>query len=116
MERTIAALGVPVEYLLIDAFDIPGSRLPQLGVVKGDRTCASIMAASVIAKVHRDLLMIEFDKVYPGYGFAIHKGYATAAHREALRMLGPSPIHRTSWRRVRELTADHAGLVEEAMC
>jgi ribonuclease HII len=116
MERAIAALGVPVEYLLIDAFDIPGSRLPQLGVVKGDRTCASIMAASVIAKVHRDLLMIEFDKVYPGYGFAIHKGYATAAHREALRMLGPSPIHRTSWRRVRELTADHAGLVEEAMC
>ena len=116
MERAIDDLGVPVEYLLIDAFDIPGSRLPQLGVVKGDRTCASIMAASVLAKVHRDLLMIEYDSIYPGYGFAIHKGYATEAHREALRALGPSPIHRTSWRRVQELTSAHRGLAEEALC
>ena len=59
-------------------------------------------------------LMVEFDDLYPGYGFAIHKGYATDRHREALRALGPSPIHRTSWNRVRELTAAHAGLVEEA--
>lgn len=105
MKRAIGGLGIPVEYLLVDAFDVPESPLPQLGVVKGDRTCASIMAASVVAKVHRDQLMIEFDKLYPGYGFAVHKGYATEAHREALRMLGPSPIHRTSWRRVQELTA-----------
>jgi ribonuclease HII len=105
MERAVAALGIPVEYLLLDAFDVPESPLPQLAVVKGDRTCASIMAASVVAKVHRDLQMIEFDGMYPGYGFALHKGYATAAHQEAIRFLGPSAIHRTSWRRVRELAA-----------
>src|SRR5436305_1731276 len=105
MERAVAALGVPVEYLLLDAFDVPESPLPQLAVVKGDSTCASIMAASIVAKVHRDLQMIEFDRVYPGYGFALHKGYATEAHREAIRFLGPSPIHRTSWKRVRELVA-----------
>ena len=105
MERAVAALGVPVEYLLLDAFDVPESPLPQLAVVKGDSTCASIMAASVVAKVHRDLQMIEFDSLYPGYGFALHKGYATAAHQEAIRFLGPSEIHRTSWRRVRELAA-----------
>ena len=105
MRRAIDGLGLAVEYLLIDAFDIPGSHLPQLGVIKGDATCASIMAASIVAKVHRDVVMIEFDREYPGYGFALHKGYATAAHQEAIRTLGPSPIHRTSWRRVRELAA-----------
>jgi ribonuclease HII len=105
MERAVASLGLPVEYLLLDAFDVPESPLPQLAVVKGDSTCASIMAASIVAKVHRDLQMIEFDSQYPGYGFALHKGYATAAHQEAIRFLGPSPIHRTSWRRVRELAA-----------
>lgn len=115
MRRAIAGLGLPVEYLLIDAFDIPGSHLPQLGVIKGDATCASIMAASIVAKVHRDLQMIDYDRQYPGYGFALHKGYATAAHQEAIRALGLCPIHRTSWRRVRELAAggSPAG-VEEA--
>jgi ribonuclease HII len=105
MERAVAALGLPVEYLLLDAFDVPESPLPQLAVVKGDSTCASIMAASIVAKVHRDLQMIEFDGQFPGYGFALHKGYATFAHQEAIRFLGPSPIHRTSWRRVRELAS-----------
>ncbi len=103
MERAVAALGVPVEYLLLDAFDVPESPLPQLAVVKGDSTCASIMAASIVAKVHRDLRMIVFDQEYPGYGFALHKGYATAAHQEAIRLLGACPIHRTAWKRVREL-------------
>ena len=103
MERAVGALGLPVEYLLIDAFDVPESPLPQLAVVKGDRSCASIMAASIVAKVHRDVAMVEFDRLYPGYGFALHKGYATAAHQEAIRLLGPSPIHRTSWIRVRQL-------------
>ncbi len=105
MERAIVALGIPVEYLLIDAFDIPGSRLPQLAVVRGDAVCISIMAASIVAKVHRDLQMIEYDLEFPGYGFALHKGYATAHHREAIRHLGPSPIHRISWQRVRQLAA-----------
>lgn len=105
MERAVAALAIPVDYLLLDAFDVPESPLPQLAVVKGDATCASIMAASIVAKVYRDLRMIEFDAQYPGYGFALHKGYATSAHQEAIRALGASPIHRTSWRRVRELAA-----------
>ena len=103
MERAIAALGMPVEYLLIDAFDVPGSPLPQLAVVKGDAVCISIMAASIVAKVHRDLQMIGYDAEFPGYGFALHKGYATERHQEAIRHLGTSPIHRVSWQRVRQL-------------
>jgi ribonuclease HII len=67
-------------------------------VVGGDAKCFSIAAASIIAKVTRDRLMEEYDRVYPGYGFARHKGYGTAAHMEAIRMRGPCPIHRTSFR------------------
>lgn len=93
------------EYLLIDAFDLPQAPLPQLAVIKGDATCVSIMAASIVAKVHRDRTMIEFDRLYPGYGFARHKGYATADHREAVRLLGPTPIHRVSWAPFREFVA-----------
>jgi len=93
----VAGLRVPAEYLLVDAWDVPEAMLPQMAVVRGDRTCASIMAASVVAKVARDRAMIEFDRIYPGYGFAEHKGYATRAHRAAIKRLGPSPIHRTSW-------------------
>jgi len=68
-----------------------------MAVLKADRTCASIMAASIVAKVARDRAMIEYDRMYPGYGFAGHKGYATRAHRSAILRLGPSPIHRTTW-------------------
>jgi ribonuclease HII len=93
----VAGLGVPAEYLLVDAWDVPDAPLPQMAVVKGDRTCASIMAASIVAKVARDQAMVDYDRLYPGYGFAEHKGYATPAHRAAIRRLGPSPIHRTSW-------------------
>ena len=93
----VAGLTVAAEYLLIDAFDIPGALLPQLAVVRGDKVCASIMAASIVAKVARDRAMIEYDRLYPGYGFAVHKGYATPSHRAAIRRLGPSPIHRTTW-------------------
>ncbi len=93
----VAGLGVPAEYLLVDAFDVPPAPLPQMAVVKGDRTCASIMAASIVAKVARDRAMIDYDRMYPGYGFAGHKGYATRAHRSAILRLGPSPIHRTTW-------------------
>ncbi len=93
----VAGLGVKAEYLLIDAFDIPDTPLPQMAVVRGDKICASIMAASIVAKVARDRTMIEYDRVYPGYGFADHKGYATPSHRAAIRRLGPSPIHRTTW-------------------
>ncbi len=93
----VAGLAVKAEYLLIDAFDIPDSPLPQMAVVRGDKICASIMAASIVAKVARDNTMLEYDRLYPGYGFADHKGYATPSHRAAIRRLGPSPIHRTSW-------------------
>jgi ribonuclease HII len=93
----VAGLRVPAEYLLVDAWDVPGALIAQMAVVRGDRICASIMAASIVAKVARDRAMIEYDRLYPGYGFAGHKGYATPAHRAAIRRLGPSPIHRTSW-------------------
>lgn len=101
MSGAVAGLPVSAEYLLVDAWDVPDLPLPQMCVVKGDATCASIMAASIVAKVHRDRLMVAFDSQFPGYGFAVHKGYATAAHRRALRQLGPSPIHRMSWAPIR---------------
>ena len=93
----VAGLAVKAEYLLIDAFDVPDAPLPQMAVVRGDKICASIMAASIVAKVARDRAMIEYDRLYPGYGFAEHKGYATRSHQAAIRRLGPSPIHRTTW-------------------
>jgi ribonuclease HII len=101
----VAGLKVPAEYLLVDAWDVPDAMIAQMAVVRGDRICASIMAASIVAKVARDRAMVEFDKLYPGYGFAGHKGYATPAHRAAIRRLGPSPIHRTSWAPFREQPA-----------
>jgi ribonuclease HII len=101
----VAGLGVAAEYLLVDAWDVPDAPVAQMAVVRGDRTCASIMAASIVAKVARDRTMIEYDALYPGYGFAEHKGYATRAHRAAIRRLGPSPIHRTSWAPFREQPA-----------
>src|SRR6266849_8438385 len=91
----VAGLKIPAEYLLVDAWDVPEAPLPQMAVVRGDRTCASIMAASIVAKVARDRAMVEYDRMYPGYGFSGHKGYATRAHRSAILRLGPSPIHRT---------------------
>ncbi len=102
----VAGLKIPPEYLLVDAWDVPEAPLPQMAVVRGDRICASIMAASIVAKVARDRTMVEFDAIYPGYGFAFHKGYATPEHRAAIRRLGPSPIHRTSWAPFRDFAAN----------
>jgi ribonuclease HII len=102
----VAGLKIPAEYLLVDAWDVPEAPLPQMAVVRGDRICASIMAASIVAKVARDQTMVEYDRMYPGYGFAFHKGYATPEHRAAIRRLGPSPIHRTSWAPFRGLSAN----------
>src|SRR5438132_5026045 len=100
-----AGLKIRAEYLLVDAWGVPEAPLPQMAVVPGDRTCASIMAASIVAKVARDRAMIEYDRMYPGYGFAGHKGYATPAHKSAILRLGPSPIHRTTWAPFREFAA-----------
>ena len=85
------------DLLLNDAVTIPGMEIPQIPIVKGDAKSVSIAAASILAKVTRDHLMAEYDKLYPGYGFAKHKGYGTAAHIAALRELGPSPIHRRTF-------------------
>ena len=106
MSGAVCGLPVAAQYLLVDAWDVPDLPLPQMCVVKGDATCASIMAASIVAKVHRDRLMVAYDSQFPGYGFAEHKGYATAAHRRALRKLGPSPIHRMSWAPIRAVLAN----------
>ena len=97
MRAAIGGLSEMPDLLLNDAVTIPGMEIPQIPIVKGDAKSVSIAAASVLAKVTRDHLMAEYDKLYPGYGFAKHKGYGTAAHIAALRELGPSPIHRRTF-------------------
>ena len=97
MRRAVAAMAVSPVFALVDGnypFDLP---CPVKTVVGGDATSASIAAASILAKTARDRLMLEMDEVYPGYGFASHKGYRAQVHAEALLALGPSPIHRMSW-------------------
>jgi len=91
------------DFILVDGRPVKGLPLPSRAIVKGDAKSASIAAASIVAKVHRDRLMVELDKVYPGYGFADHKGYGTARHLEALHDLGVTPMHRRSFRPVREI-------------
>jgi ribonuclease HII len=83
---------------LVDGRDVLLRPLPTVAVIHGDRRSLSIAAASIVAKVTRDLLMTRYDAIYPGYGFAEHKGYSTDEHRDAIRRLGPSPIHRRSFR------------------
>ena len=101
MARAINALPLQPQFLLLDAFPLPDVDIPQKAIVHGDALCLSIAAASIIAKVERDGMMIENDDRYPGYGFASHKGYASSYHLEALRDRGPSPIHRHSFAPVR---------------
>jgi len=99
MKLAIADLGVVPQVLLNDAVTIPGvdKGILQVPIIKGDAKSISIGAASIIAKVTRDRLMVEYDKVFPGYGFAGNKGYGSAAHIEALKTLGATPIHRKSF-------------------
>ena len=97
MQRAVEALPRRPQHLLVDARCVPGFDGPQDIIVHGDARSASIAAASVLAKVTRDRLMSSYDRQYPGYGFSRHMGYGTAAHRLALRRLGPSPIHRKSF-------------------
>jgi ribonuclease HII len=97
MRRAIAGLGVQPDLLLNDAVTIPGVDIMQIPIVKGDAKSVSIAAASVMAKVTRDHMMYEYDKLYPEYGFAKHKGYGTAAHIAALKEFGPCPIHRRTF-------------------
>jgi ribonuclease HII len=90
------------QHLLLDAFPLKACNLPQTNIIGGDGISLSIAAASIIAKVHRDRLMIDLDAQYPDYGFARHKGYPTPEHQAALRRLGPCPIHRRTFRPVRD--------------
>ena len=99
MNRAIAGLGVVPELVLIDGNRAAGVEYKTRCVVGGDGKCADIAAASIIAKVTRDWLMYQLDRQYPGYGFAKHKGYGTAAHYAAIRELGASPVHRPSFLR-----------------
>lgn len=102
MRRAVVALRDQVDALLVDYLRLPGLNLPQQSLPRADARCLSVAAASILAKVERDRLMIAFEEEYPGYGFAQHKGYGTPQHREALACLGPSPIHRVSWRPMRQ--------------
>jgi len=95
--RALGDLSQPPDYLLLDYLFLPDVALPQTALIKGDCRSLSIAAASVMAKTSRDALLVNLDQTYPGYGFAAHKGYGTQAHREAIKRLGPCPIHRLSF-------------------
>jgi ribonuclease HII len=103
MRRAVAGLAVAPEYVLTDGYPIQGLTIPNLAVWKGDQVAVSISAASILAKVYRDRIMIELDKQYPGYGLAKHKGYITAAHTAALESVGVSKIHRHSFANIEKL-------------
>ena len=97
MRQAISKLTQKPDILLNDAVTIPGVDIPQVPIIKGDAKSASIAAASIVAKVTRDRLMVEMDEKYPGYDFASNKGYGTSVHIEGLKKLGPCPIHRRSF-------------------
>lgn len=103
MQRAVEGLAVTPQLALIDGNRCPKLAVPSAAVVQGDAQVPAIAAASILAKVSRDREMCALDLIYPGYGFAAHKGYGTAMHLEALRRLGPTPLHRRSFAPVREL-------------
>ena len=97
MREAVGKLSVTPQILLNDAVTIPEVIIPQVPIIKGDAKSVSIAAASIVAKVTRDKMMEEYDKIMPQYGFASNKGYGAAVHIEALKIYGPSPIHRKSF-------------------
>lgn len=99
MRGAVAGLSVRPDFCLVDGNRDPGLGIPTETVVKGDARCATIAAASILAKVTRDRFMLEQDRLYPQYGFAVHKGYGTKAHYAALAEYGPCPIHRMTFLR-----------------
>jgi ribonuclease HII len=104
MRRAVEQLADFPDYLLIDGRDTIQWNCPQQAVIHGDALSFSIAAASVVAKVHRDRLLVELDAEYPGYGLGNHKGYGTPEHMEALARLGPTPLHRRSYQPVAQAT------------
>jgi len=107
MMQAVEKLSVKANFLLIDSLTLPRCPILQRGITKGDKLCLSIACASIVAKVTRDRIMEEFDKTYPGYGFAKHKGYGTREHISRLGRLGLSPVHRLSF-----APARNAGLIQ----
>ena len=106
MRRAVQSLSTLPNFVITDGYAIEGMAMPSLAIWKGDQVAPSISAASIIAKVTRDRMMVELDKQYPGYGLAKHKGYITAAHTAALMELGVSDIHRKSYANVAALIVD----------
>ena len=106
MRLAVGELAIPPGYLLIDGLLLPGLSTPQQRLIRGEEESVSIAAASIIAKVTRDRIMIAYDREYPSYGFARHKGYGTREHLEMLDRFGPCPLHRFSFRPVRECSSD----------
>jgi ribonuclease HII len=97
MRRAVNSLSISADYVLTDGYSIPGLTTPNLAVWKGDQVATTISAASILAKVYRDRIMVQLDKKYPRYGLANHKGYITAAHTAAIKEFGILPIHRKSF-------------------
>ena len=97
MREAVSQLTLPLGHVLADAVRIPKLTVAQTPIIKGDAKCYSIAAASIIAKVTRDRIMREYDRIYPGYGFSDNKGYGSAAHIETLKKKGPVPIHRRTF-------------------
>ena len=108
MQRALAALTVSCDVLLIDALDLPAVPLPFVSLIKGDQRALSIAAASIIAKVTRDAFMTDLDRVFPQYGFRVHKGYGTPLHQQALRHFGPCTMHRMTFAPLLALGTNHA--------
>jgi ribonuclease HII len=109
MALALQALSPAAEYLLIDYLSLPDVGLPQKGLPKGDARVLSIAAASIVAKVSRDRMMVSLDAELPGYGFGQHKGYGTVQHQTTLETLGPSPVHRLSFAPVERVAAQRQG-------
>jgi ribonuclease HII len=111
MRRSVASLSRTnkVGHLLVDARAVPGVDVPQTSIIKGDQKDASIAAASIVAKVHRDAHMVTLGRRYPAYGFERHMGYGTAEPMAALEREGPCPVHRRSFAPVEEAERRHGG-------
>jgi len=115
MMQAVEKLPKQPNFLLIDRITLSQCPIPQMGITRGDKLCLSIACASIIAKVTRDHMMEEFDRIYPGYGFARHKGYGTTRHISCLQKLGPSPIHRLYFAPVRNMiTSQSSGPLTSA--
>jgi ribonuclease HII len=112
MKRAVEQLALTPDYLLIDGVDTIDFPCPQQAIVQGDGTSFSIAAASILAKVYRDRMIVELDTQYPGYGLASHKGYCSAEHMAALARLGPTPLHRKNWSPVAQTLLEFPSALE----